>query len=521
VSEELLKRGHKLGPYELRELIGQGGMGQVYRAWDEVLNRDVAVKILTLHEEEMLKRFAREAAAVGRLENHHVVEIHDLCVDGPHPYIVMEYLRGESLHTRLKRGPLGVEESVEVILGVCCAVNACHRVGIVHRDLKPGNVFLSQTVEYGMVVKVLDFGVAKPVELALDEDVTGPGKVVGTPRYLAPENVRGGPADQLSDQYQIGLLLYVCLTGKPPFHGKKENELARAILTADYPTLREQRADVSVGLDEVVMRAMHAERALRFPSVLELARALVPHVSEQNRTQWQQVFDSCEEAPPSPEDVDLSGSVTKVDSVATGQDTTLLVAAEQVAALAKNSVVTEPTVTQGEPSQEPSAKSTVILQPPAPVARIARSQQLVESATRIDSGCSESMYVAPQGQKEPAPHRRFRVSRRGLMVVMLAAAGIGSLIALLVTREGSDAAVSRWSSMVLPGADAGMPAGLTDARDAGKDAQAASGASVEMIRPANTGDGAKRVPTQDSGKKRRPKKIPRVDFTTEGSPILD
>lgn len=519
MSEEL-KRGHKLGPYELRELIGQGGMGQVYRAWDEVLNRDVAVKILTLPEEEMLKRFAREAAAVGRLENHHVVEIHDLCVDGPHPHIVMEYLRGESLHTRLKRGPLGVEEAVEVILGVCCAVNACHRVGIVHRDLKPGNVFLSQTVEYGMVVKVLDFGVAKPVELALDEDVTGPGKVVGTPRYLAPEHVRGAPADQLSDQYQIGLLLYSCLTGKPPFHGKKDNELARAILTSDYPSLQEQRADVSAALDEIVMRAMKEERALRFPSVLELARALVPHASERNRAQWRQIFDSCEEAPPSPEDVELSGSITKVESVVTGQDTTLLIEPEQVAALARNSVVTEPTVTPGEPPQEPSGEGAV-LRSPAPVARIARPQELVESATRVDSGCSESMPVAPQSPKVRAPHRRFRVSRRGLVVVMLAAAGIGSLVALLLTRESSDAAAPKWSSMVLPGPDAGMPAGRTDARAAGGDAQAPSGASVEVIRPADSGEQTKRVPTQDSGKKRRPKKSRRVDFTTEGSPILD
>jgi len=112
VTEDLLRRGAKLDRYEIRELIGQGGMGEVYRAWDGVLNRDVAVKVLTLRDEDMLRRFEREADAIGKLDNQNVVEIHDFSMKGEHPYIVMEYLRGESLADRLKRGAMPVAEAV-------------------------------------------------------------------------------------------------------------------------------------------------------------------------------------------------------------------------------------------------------------------------------------------------------------------------------------------------------------------------------------------------------------------------
>ena len=225
MSEELLRHGNRLGRYLLRELIGQGGMGKVYRAWDEVLHRDVAVKVLTTLDDDMLRRFAREAAAIGRLENHHVVEIHDLCADGPHPYIVMEYLRGECLQDRLRRGPLSVEE-------------------------------------------------------------------------------------------------------------KENGELIQAILMADYPTLREQRPDVPVAVEQVVSRAMAAHRAARFPSVLELARALVPHASAPGRVLWKQVFESSDELPLAGKNAELSGSMTKVESPSHGLETTLVVRAEEVAALA-------------------------------------------------------------------------------------------------------------------------------------------------------------------------------------------
>jgi eukaryotic-like serine/threonine-protein kinase len=158
VLGEILKRGTQLGRYEIRELLGRGGMGQVYRAWDPSLRRDVAIKVLGAPDEELLRRFSREAEAVSQLNHSNVVSILDFSA-GPVPYIVMAYLRGEDLSTRLKRGPMSVGEAVDIILGVCAGVHACHCRGVVHRDLKPGNVFLHETPE-GTSVKVLDFGVA-------------------------------------------------------------------------------------------------------------------------------------------------------------------------------------------------------------------------------------------------------------------------------------------------------------------------------------------------------------------------
>ncbi len=508
MSDELLRHGKRLGRYLLRELIGQGGMGKVYRAWDKVLRRDVAVKVLTDPGDDMLKRFAREAEAIARLKNHHVVEIHDLCADGQHPYIVMEYLGGESLQARLKRGPLAVEEAVEIVLGVCCAVNACHRVGIVHRDLKPGNVFLSQTADHGVVVKVLDFGVAKPVQFVLNDDVTGPGKIVGPPRYLAPEHLRGAPGDQLCDQYQVGLLLYACLTDKQPFNGKENGELIRAILMADYPTLRELQPDVPVVLEQVVLRAMSADRAARFPSVLALARALVPYASEPGRVLWKQVFESCDEPSSGREDGDPSGSVTRVETPLHGLETTLLVRAEAVAALAAQSRATGSTVVPMMTEQH------------GPL-------DLTGPATRIEAAESESMSVV---REVPANRQRLVESRRGLLVVLFAAVGIGSVTAFLFARHHSYASPAKWSPAVLPVMDAGAGGRDADAHGGGAElpkplkvvpeGQDGSKANQAAVPPENAVVEAKQTPERDSGKKLRTKKSRRVEYTPEGSPIL-
>jgi serine/threonine protein kinase len=275
VTEELLQRGAKVDRYEIRELIGHGGMGEVYRAWDVVLQRDVALKVLRLRDEDMLMRFEREAEAIGKLDSENVVQIHDFWLHGDHPYIVMEFLRGMSLLDCLsKGGPMNIEEAVSVTLGVCRGVVACHRLGIIHRDLKPANVFLAETAHYGTVVKILDFGVAKTVHDATD--VTEPGQIAGTPAYIAPELLKGMTADELSDQYGIGLLLHVALTGKPPFGKKQRKELARAILQSDFVPLKQARPEITDELVAIVQRALSADRDARFESVRALGRALLP-----------------------------------------------------------------------------------------------------------------------------------------------------------------------------------------------------------------------------------------------------
>ncbi len=296
MSGEILKRGTALGRYEIREMLGRGGMGEVYRAWDPSLNRDVAIKVLGAPDPDLLRRFSREAEAISQLNHPNVVSILDFSAR-PTPYIVMAYLRGEDLSSRLKRGQIPVGEAVDIILGVCAGVHACHTRGVVHRDLKPGNVFLHETPE-GTSVKVLDFGVAILGENASGE-ITRPGHVVGTPRYFSPEQVRNVEADAKSDQYAVGLLAYVALAGKSPFARKEGAELIGAILRAEYPRPREVRAEISVGLDAAISKAMSVAKDRRYPSVLDFGRAILEDASNEGRAQWGDTF-AATGAPPSP-----------------------------------------------------------------------------------------------------------------------------------------------------------------------------------------------------------------------------
>jgi serine/threonine protein kinase len=283
VSQGPLKRGDRLGRHEIRQLLGQGGMGQVYRAWDFVLNRDVALKTLGTPDEELIARFACEADAIGRLNHPNVVRMHEFHADPEQPYIVMEYLRGEDLSTRLNRGPMELGESVELILGVCSAVHACHGLSIIHRDIKPANVFLHQTPEFGIVVKVLDFGVAMLRQENV-EDITRPGNIVGTARYLAPEQVEHLEIDARLDQYGIGLLAYMALAGRSPFSGiRYEAALMKAILKAEYPQLRNIRPDLAPALLDAVERAMDIDRRRRFSSVLDLGKTVAACAPNEER----------------------------------------------------------------------------------------------------------------------------------------------------------------------------------------------------------------------------------------------
>jgi serine/threonine protein kinase len=522
VSEELLRRGQKLDRYELRELIGQGGMGQVYRAWDTVLSRDVAVKVLTITDADMLKRFAREAEAIGRLDNHNVVDIHDLRIDGAHPYIVMEYLRGENLNARLKRGALSVAEAVEVILGVCCGVAACHRVGIIHRDLKPGNVFLAETADYGVVVKVLDFGVAKPAQLA--EEVTGPGKVVGTPRYLSPEQLDGGTADELSDQYQIGLLLYVCLSGKPPFGNIEKDDLVRAVMSSDYPGLREERPEIPPGLEQVISRAMSAERGRRYPSVIELGRALVGYATPEGQALWAEVFehsDAHSAVPVRLTQEELSGSATKVDGRPAGLEDTQLVESGEVARMARQSV---------EKTEQGGSETIAVrgqgggMAPVAPLDEQRMNPPL--RATGTDTKMESLVTSGEHGRA--AKLRRLWEGKRRIIGVAFLALSLGGIGAVLVVRASSGEAGPKWSSAKLD--DSGLVrrdgGGVGDVLDTRR-AEAVKGPeAVEVEEPAKQAEGQKvegkaisAQPSRKPAKKRVRKK--KVEYTSEGSPILE
>ena len=315
---------------EIRHPIGHGGTGDVYRAWDTDLQREVAVKVL--REVEGLERFEREAELLSKVDSENVVRIQDFRLHGAHPYIVMELLRGVSLRDCLaESGAMSIAEAVGVVLGVCRGVAACHRLGIIHRDLKPANVFLATTT-HRTVAKVLDFGLAKP--RSCDVDTTAPGQIPGTPAYMAPELLRGLAADELSDQYSVGLLLYLALTGKRPFGDKQKAELALAIMRSELVPPKEARPDLPEDLVAVLLRAVSGERAARFPSIMALGRALVPFASVEERGLSLELFDEGM----GPEDAsDVTTAIGRVAPPTAGA-ATVVAPIGQMAELARRSV---------------------------------------------------------------------------------------------------------------------------------------------------------------------------------------
>ena len=229
--------GRTLGRYRIVEQIGAGGMGVVYRAHDERLDRDVAIKVLPerfAQEPDHLARFEREAKAVARLDHPNILSIHDIGTDHGVTYAVMELLEGTSLRQVISGDGVTVGKALEYTKAVAAALAAAHDKGIVHRDLKPENVFL--TVDGR--IKVLDFGLAKLLlpEHGLATDMptapleTTPGALLGTLAYMAPEQVQGRPADHRADIFALGVMLYEMLAGHRPFGGSNTIETAAAIL---------------------------------------------------------------------------------------------------------------------------------------------------------------------------------------------------------------------------------------------------------------------------------------------------
>src|SRR6185295_11088788 len=207
-----------IGKYEVVKLIGRGGMGTIYKARDSVLERSVALKVVSSLEvtPELRTRFFREAQACARLSHPNIVTIHDMGEDGGRLFIVMELLEGEELRQLIaRRAPLELEEKLTVLRQLCDGLSFAHQKGIVHRDIKPANIFL---VKNGRV-KILDFGIAQIAAVATQGDLTRTGMIMGTLRYMAPEQVRGR-ADHRSDIFSVAAVAYELLGGRPPFTGQ-------------------------------------------------------------------------------------------------------------------------------------------------------------------------------------------------------------------------------------------------------------------------------------------------------------
>jgi eukaryotic-like serine/threonine-protein kinase len=234
-----LATGTKLGPYEIAGAIGAGGMGEVYRARDTRLERIVAVKILPDHlsdRAELRERFDREARTIASLNHPHICVLHDIGQQDGTDFLVMEYLEGETLAERLKKGPLPLDQVLRYAIEISDALDKAHRKGITHRDLKPGNIMLTKSG-----TKLLDFGLAKlrgpqvavanlsalPTE---GSNLTAQGTILGTLQYMAPEQLEGKEADARTDIFAFGVVVYEMATGKKAFEGKSQASLIAKIL---------------------------------------------------------------------------------------------------------------------------------------------------------------------------------------------------------------------------------------------------------------------------------------------------
>jgi Tol biopolymer transport system component len=273
-----LSSGVRLGPYEIAGLLGAGGMGEVYRARDHRLGRDVAVKVLPgafAADADRLRRFELEARATSLLSHPGILAIYDIGTADGHPYIVSELLDGETLRERLTRGPLSHRKGAELAAAVADALAAAHARGIIHRDLKPENVFLTRDQR----VKILDFGIAKLIAPDAAEPggastmtfATDGGMAIGTLGYMAPEQLRGERADQRSDLFALGAVLHEMLSGSPTFRRDSRVATVNAVLESDPPELGEE---VPPALRRIVSRCLEKGPHNRFQSSGDLAFAL-------------------------------------------------------------------------------------------------------------------------------------------------------------------------------------------------------------------------------------------------------
>jgi serine/threonine protein kinase/tetratricopeptide (TPR) repeat protein len=275
--------GDRLGRYEILSRLGAGGMGEVFRARDQRLDRDVAIKVLheaVAQDPDRLARFEREAKAVAALSHPNILEIFDFGAEGDTTYAVAELLEGMSLRERLERGPMPWREAVEIGARIADGLSAAHAKAIVHRDLKPANVFLTRDDQ----TKILDFGLAKVLEpektesgaseIATASMATRAGAVMGTSGYMSPEQLRGEPVDHRTDIFALGCLLYESLCDRRAFRGDTTADVASAVLTHRPAPLQEFGCDAPPDVQRIIDRCLEKEPAKRFQGAADLSFAL-------------------------------------------------------------------------------------------------------------------------------------------------------------------------------------------------------------------------------------------------------
>ncbi|MGZ5481981.1 MAG: protein kinase domain-containing protein [Pyrinomonadaceae bacterium] len=277
-----LKTGQRVGAYEVISFIGRGGMGEVYRARDTRLGRDVAVKILPRSfsaDADRLRRFEQEAQAASALNHPNIVTIHEFGEINDQLYIVTEHIDGQTLRQRMKRGHIAPPDALDVAIQLASALAAAHKAGVVHRDIKPENIM---TRNDDGIVKVLDFGLAKAIRkpTGLSAETleattrakfdTTPGVVMGTSHYMSPEQARGRPVDERTDIWSLGVVVYEMVGGCLPFEGETTSDVVSAILQNEPPPLTQLSSDANERLDEIVTKCLAKDREKRHPTANDL-----------------------------------------------------------------------------------------------------------------------------------------------------------------------------------------------------------------------------------------------------------
>ena len=277
-----LTPGTRLGPHEILSMIGAGGMGEVYKARDTRLERIVAIKVLPAHladKPDLRERFEREARTIANLNHPHICVLHDIGRQDGIDFLVMEYLDGETLATRLMKGPLPLQQVLQYAIEIADALDKAHRNGVTHRDIKPGNIIITKSG-----TKLLDFGLAKLKQAAvpatmpvsqmptLSQNPTIDGTLLGTLQYMAPEQVEGkiDEIDGRADIFAFGALVYEMATGKKAFAGKSQASMIGAIMNSEPPPISSLQPMTPPALERMVRRCLAKERDERWQSAFDL-----------------------------------------------------------------------------------------------------------------------------------------------------------------------------------------------------------------------------------------------------------
>lgn len=259
----------KIGKYEIEEKIGVGGFGVVYKGRDPYIKRAVAIKTCQVDEEEIRKRFFREAEFAGNLRHPNITTIYDFGIQDGVPYIVLEFLTGEDLDKKIKRGEtFALEEKIRILIEVCKGLHYAHENNIIHRDIKPANIRIQDDGS----IKIMDFGIAKSTHI--ESHLTQTGMTLGTAAYLAPEQIKGEPLDRRTDIFSLGVLMYEFFTYRKPFQGEIITNIIYNILNVDPPSITSQVINFPPELEKIVFKCLEKNREKRYSSALQVQQDL-------------------------------------------------------------------------------------------------------------------------------------------------------------------------------------------------------------------------------------------------------